>query len=119
KVYNSANKLFSLSEEQAIGIMIYGAASFMEVPWEIIIKSFKDYIGATRLPDLTDYANKFLGFLSEDGRFNNEEAEEIIIYRTFSNKLKRIVKEVEKQIDEQEQAGENVLQSTVTSWLME
>lgn len=38
KVYNSANKLFTLSKYQPVGIMIYGGASFMGIPWENLIK---------------------------------------------------------------------------------
>lgn len=35
KVLNSARKLFTLPNEHSIGIMIYGNASFMGVPWDI------------------------------------------------------------------------------------
>jgi len=38
KIFTSANKLFALSKYYPIGIMIYGSASFMSVPWETIIK---------------------------------------------------------------------------------
>jgi len=41
KVFNSADKLFSLSKHHPVGIMIYGNASFMGVPWETIIKIYR------------------------------------------------------------------------------
>ena len=38
RMYNSANKLFALSKYHPVGIMSYGNASLMEIPWEMIIK---------------------------------------------------------------------------------
>lgn len=118
KVYNSANKLYSLSKEHAVGIMIYGAASFMEVPWDVIIKSYRDKVGTRKYPDLTDYAHDFLDFLRNDSRFNNSEIEEIVVYRTLLDVLKRIVNEVEQIICEKEEEGEKVLHQDVTTWLI-
>ena len=42
KIFTSANKLFALSKYHPIGIMIYGNAIFMEVPWETIIKIYRN-----------------------------------------------------------------------------
>src|SRR5690625_1680401 len=84
KVYNSANKLFSLSGSHPVGIMIYGAASFMEVPWEVIIKSYRDHLGKKIYDDLTGYAEGLLDFLNKDERFKNKELESIIVDRTYS-----------------------------------
>ena len=61
----SANKLFSLSSKFPVGIMIYGNSSFMDLPWETIIKVYRD----TKLPaegfdTLNEYALHFLKSLS-------------------------------------------------------
>ncbi|MFC4023283.1 hypothetical protein ACFOUV_05540 [Oceanobacillus longus] len=114
KVYNSANKLFSLSSEHPVGMMVYGAASFMEVPWDVIIKSYREYLGDRKFADLTYYLEDFLDFLRQDERFNNPEIEEIIVYRTFSNILKRIAREVEDGI---ENSNQKVTNEKVTEWL--
>ena len=100
KVYHSANKLFPLSNNHPIGIMVYGAASFMEVPWEVIITSFRDYVGDKKLNNVTDYFDTFLRFLKEDSRFYQEDIEGIIVYRTFSDVLKRLVAKVEEQVED-------------------
>jgi len=42
KIFTSANKLFALSKYHPVGIMIYGNAIFMEVPWETIIKIYRN-----------------------------------------------------------------------------
>lgn len=108
KVYNSANKLFSLSRDHPVGIMVYGAASFMEVPWGVIINSYRDYLGDKKFMDLADYAGDLVDFLCQDERFKAEEIENIIIYRTFSDILKRIVREVEEDISNEKFSNEIV-----------
>ncbi len=115
KVYNSANKLFPLSNHHPIGFMVYGAASFMEIPWEVIIKSYRDEVGDKTFDDVQDYFEDFLTFLNRDRRFKNEEIEDVIVYRTFSDLLKRIITRVENQIEE---AGEEVSdERKVAKWL--
>ena len=42
KVYNTVNKLFTLSKFHPVGIMIYGNADYMSVPWETIIKLYRE-----------------------------------------------------------------------------
>lgn len=116
KVYNSANKLFSLSNEHPVGIMVYGAASFMEVPWDVIIKSYRDYVGNKKFADLAYYVDDFMDFLRQDERFKNEEIENIIVYRIFSDTLKRIVREVEDKIYKSDDQGE-ITDEKVCEWL--
>jgi hypothetical protein len=36
KIYNTVNKLFTLSKYQPVGAMVYGNSEFMGVPWESI-----------------------------------------------------------------------------------
>ncbi|MFC4559815.1 hypothetical protein ACFO3D_16645 [Virgibacillus kekensis] len=117
KIYNSANKLFSLSSDHPIGIMVYGAASFMEVPWDVIIKSYREYLGDRKFNDLSYYVEDFMDFLRQDERFKHPDMEEVIIYRTFSDVLKRVVREVEENISDKEEEGEEVSSETVTEWL--
>ena len=40
KVFRSAEKLFSLS--RSVGIMTYGSSTLAGVPWETIIKRYRD-----------------------------------------------------------------------------
>ena len=37
KIYSSADKLFQLSHSDPVGVMVYGNANFIGVPWETII----------------------------------------------------------------------------------
>ncbi|WP_067725160.1 hypothetical protein [Oceanobacillus damuensis] len=117
KVYNSANKLFSLSSDHPVGIMVYGAASFMEVPWDVIIKSYRDYVGDRKFSDLTLYLEDLLNFLRQDDRFKNTALEEIIVYRSFSDILKRIVREVEDDMENEKNSGSEMTNDEVTEML--
>ena len=41
-IHNSANKLFSLSRIAPVGAIIYSNTAFMGVPFEIILKEYKN-----------------------------------------------------------------------------
>lgn len=63
KIYQSGNKLFSLSKHAPVGIMVYGSATFMELPWEVIIKAYRRELGSSRHPTLSKYADDFFRFV--------------------------------------------------------
>lgn len=57
------NKIFQLSRFEPVGVMIYGSATLDGVPWEIIIKNFRDRLGATTHGSLQGYAAAFFEFV--------------------------------------------------------
>lgn len=65
KVFNSADKLFELSEHFPIGVMINDNMNCFGVPWEIIIKDFRLEYGATARPTVEKWASDFLSFVEE------------------------------------------------------
>ncbi|MGI6456094.1 MAG: hypothetical protein ACOX5R_10815 [bacterium] len=69
KIFVSANKIFTLSKYHPVGVMIYGNASFMGVPWETLIKTFREEQGNTESDYLCEYAKKFLQYLHENISF--------------------------------------------------
>lgn len=72
KVYNTVNKLFTLSKYHPVGIMVYGNAELMGIPWESIIKIYRKKLGKQRFDNLREYANHFIEFLdSENQLFSN------------------------------------------------
>jgi hypothetical protein len=66
KVYISAEKLFQLSPSAPVGVMVYGNAAFMRLPWETIIKSYRNQLGPRRFRTVEDYASGLLGFLTRN-----------------------------------------------------
>ncbi|MBI4765953.1 MAG: hypothetical protein HY787_15355 [Deltaproteobacteria bacterium] len=60
KIFNSVNKLFTLSKYHPIGVMIYGSATFMGVPWESIIKRYRSDLKQKKYSTLKEYADDFM-----------------------------------------------------------
>jgi hypothetical protein len=69
KIYTSADKLFQLSENAPVGIMVYGSASFLGVPWETIIKCYRTEMGGRTFQKLVDYSKNFISFLKTSVMF--------------------------------------------------
>lgn len=63
KIFTSANKLFALSKYHPVGAMVYGNALFMEVPWETIIKIYRNKLGKREFNTLGEHADDFMAFL--------------------------------------------------------
>ena len=75
KIFSSANKLFALSEFAPIGVLVYGNAGFMSIPWETIVKEYRCFLGAKTFAELHEYATDFCMFLS--GEIGSHLSEEI------------------------------------------
>ncbi len=73
KIFNRANKVFTLSKRHPVGIMLYNSASFMATPWETIIKMYRNKLGETSFPTLKEYQTNFLEFLASKNYFTDEE----------------------------------------------
>ena len=66
KIFTSSDKLFQLTNGDAVGIMTYGNAVLLGVPWETIIKQYRAFVGKRRLPTVADYASSFLKFVNRN-----------------------------------------------------
>ena len=64
KIFSSQNKLFALSDAEPVGILIYGAASFMSIPWETLVKEYRRNGGKRTFDELSGYVEDFCGFLT-------------------------------------------------------
>lgn len=74
KIYNSINKLFRLSDHRPVGIMIYGRAEFMGIPWESLIKMYRSQLGTGGKDSLGEYGTDFVKYLqTQHGIFPDDE----------------------------------------------
>lgn len=73
KVLNSATKIFQLSKKYPVAVMVYSNASFLDTPWELIIKLYCQRRGHKPKHHLSDWAKDFLDFLSDEDYFCNKE----------------------------------------------
>ena len=77
KIFSQQNKIFALTELAPVGILVYGLADFMSIPWETVIKEYRRKHGRTTYARLQDYMEAFLRFLKEDmGRYIPNEQQE-------------------------------------------
>ena len=93
KIFTTANKIFTLSKYYPIGIMVSGRANFMNVPWETIIKIFRQKLGQKSFDTVRDYASSFLTFLRNTRFMIPEEEQEKhfrILVRSYFRSLKKV-----------------------------
>jgi hypothetical protein len=112
KIYNS-NKLFMLSTYRPVGIMIYGNASLIGVPWEIIIKNYRrQTLKDTSFDYVEEYAKHFLDYLGNSDLHFPEKVQESYIYSVFLDSFKEILEGVLSIIgkDEDEEIEDKELQ---------
>lgn len=64
KVFNTANKIYQLSCNDSIGIMMYNSANWQDVPLEVIIKIYREKFN-TPFPTLKEYVLDFVNFLDK------------------------------------------------------
>lgn len=65
KVYNSANKLFTLSKFAPVGLLLYNATEINGIPLEVVIKEFREQLGNKRFKELSSYVDAFWRFLEK------------------------------------------------------
>ena len=65
KVYASVDKLFHMSTNAPVGIMLYGQSSFLGVPWETVVKCYRSELGNKRFPKLADYLKDFIRYVKK------------------------------------------------------
>lgn len=63
RIFNQANKVFTLSKRKPIGVMIYSSASFMGTPWETIIKVYRQQLYDKCFSTVNEYQRDFIRFL--------------------------------------------------------
>ncbi len=99
KISNSANKLFALSKYYPVGIMVYGSASLMGVPWESIIKIYRNKSGKQKFDTLKEYADKFIAFLNNSNPLFPETEQEKYLSRSTFGYFGLIKKKIEKKVE--------------------
>jgi hypothetical protein len=98
KVYQ-ANKLFMLSKYHPVGVMIYGSADFMGIPWDTIIKRYRQQLGARELPTVQEYADDFLNFIEKQKSFFPERRQQASCYELTQVWLHRLRSRLRKTVE--------------------
>ena len=66
KITYHANKLFSLSKYQPVGIAIYNNLNFLGIPWDSIIKMYRNSLGDKKYNTVSEYVTSFWTYLKKN-----------------------------------------------------
>lgn len=87
KVYNSANKIFTLSKYAPVGIMFYNTVTLGSVPWEVIVKTYRAQLGSKKCSTLSLYCDDFFKYLTTNKHLFPDETIKRIIVGNFLRSL--------------------------------
>ena len=86
---------------QPVGIMVYGSASFMTVPWETIIKVYRKELDKKSFDKLVDSANDFFRFLALNNSLFSESVKENAMARMCYCVMEHIRKTIDTRVEEE------------------
>ncbi|MCD6116345.1 hypothetical protein J7K93_04975 [bacterium] len=126
KIYNTVNKLFTLSKYHPVGIMVYGSADLMGVPWESIIKIYRNNLLEKSFSTLEEYAQDFMNYLDKDNKLFPEEIQDNYFKSAILNYFSIIKRDIDKKVkDITDQKGtistisiENITKDTIREHFM-
>lgn len=105
KTYNSVNKLFALSKEEPVGIMVYGTAELMGLPWEALIKEYRRKNRGVALPTVEAYADHFLAFLEANNDFFPETLQRTWFREVLGDYLLGVWDQLDRNVQQEFKAG--------------
>jgi hypothetical protein len=119
KIFSSANKLFALSKNHNIGVMIYGNNSFMNIPWETLIKIYREKSQNKKFDTISNCVEDLLLFLGECNKLISPSTEERIYKEAVSSyfgfvKNTCLIK-LKAYIDEKGKASENEIEGVINN----
>lgn len=90
KVFNTANKVFTLSKYHPVAIMIYNNSEFLSTPWELIIKLYRKELRKKSFRTVKEYSEDFRKFLLKNQLLNFKVKEKNFL----EDNLYRLVQEI-------------------------
>lgn len=97
KIFNKANKVFALSKQHPVGIMIYNSASFMTTPWETIIKVYRKQLGNTSFSTLKEYEQNFIAFLRAKDFYTDASMQTVFLEHFALNLINSVINDIATQ----------------------
>jgi hypothetical protein len=78
RVFDSADKLFELSCVYPVAIMLNGNMDCFGVPWEVIIKDFREHDGSCPRGSIREWVSDFVKFLEGRPDLGNNAAQRYV-----------------------------------------
>ena len=73
KIANSANKMLRLTSANPISVMVTGSASLLGVPWDVIIRRYRQKRGNNSFPTVQACVNDFFSYIPTEPAFFEED----------------------------------------------
>jgi len=113
KAYSSADKLFHLSHSAPVGVMVYGSADYVGIPWETIIKEYRRSLGEKKFSTVAQYASDFFRFLEGSRILFPKQAQEQnfldtmnVLYAHYDGLVDEIQEKLNAETKERGKLGE-------------
>ncbi len=113
KIFYTVNKLFTLSKYHPVGIMVYGNANFMDVPWESIIKIYRAKLGKRQFSKLQEYAEDFISFLTENTVLFPETGQRDNFIRSIAGIFFDIKREIDGEVNQRIESEKKITETSV------
>lgn len=114
KIYNT-NKLFTLSKYHPVGVMVYGSAEFMGVPWETIIKRYRAGLGPHGFAGLEQYATDFFNFVERNRILFPPESQRGACRDLARSWLRRLIGGFRNEVEQRLRARPTISERSVRS----
>ncbi len=102
KIFNTANKLYMLAPNYPVGILVYNNSTFMNLPWEVVIKEYKDNVleKKRKFKKLEECADDFISFLKgNQDKFATTEQQKIVVTDVIGGLYGEITKRIWKRLE--------------------
>lgn len=121
KISNDANKLFKASLNQPIAAVIYNSSQINNIPWELIIKSFKNDRKDINFNTVKECADSLIKFI-EESTINDESSEDAFIKNEIFVAIENIHQNHNRIIQEEINKDPNIsysdLQQKISDFLI-
>jgi hypothetical protein len=113
KIFTSANKIFSLSFSNPIAIMIYNNATLMGIPWEVIVKLYRETHGHAEFNTLEDAANSFIDFLRSELNCIPQDVQNNWVMRIAQAYYQGIKEDINKSVKKELEITQSITEEQV------
>jgi hypothetical protein len=123
KKFDTASKLHMLAPKFPIALMIFNSANFMQLPWAVIIKGYREYLGKKPRSFLTleDMAKHFIAYVKRsEGVFSSEVQQQHYVHNVIDSALDRCVHAIVSRFKQEVyKSGDRIPRSQITEIINE
>jgi len=114
KIYHT-NKVFALSKYEPIGVMVFGSADFMGLPWETIIKQYRAQLGRRSFSNLQDYGDSILRYIEQSRDLRKASLQEKYLHQFAHAWMHRFKVRLRAALREKAKLGNPITTTSIRS----